>query len=105
MSATNTFSVINIHARRTREANRGGAQPGRVERVGGMISSFQRESNEARGPITKERSSAPISLQDARTPEPDVGPRWPLWKSAAFLIVYCSLAWGFIGLAFWLLLR
>ena len=105
MSATNTSSVINLHARRTREARRNSALTRRAERVGGMISSFQRDSSETPGSITKERSAAPASLQEARVPEPDVGEKWPMWKSATFLIVYCSLAWGFIGLALWLLLR
>ena len=105
MSATNTFSVINLHARRTREAKSNSARDERAERVGGMISSFQRDSRETPGSITKERSSAPASLQEARVPEPDIGEKWPIWKSATFLIMYCSLAWGFIGLALWLLLR
>ena len=105
MTATNTFSVINLHARRTREAKSNCASTGRAERVGGMISSFQRDSGETPGSITKERPVSPVSLQKARVPEPDVGEKWPIWKSATFLIVYCSLAWGFIGLALWLLLR
>ena len=105
MYATNTFSVINLHARRTREADINCAPTGRAERVGGMISSFRRDSGETPGSIIKDRSTAPVSLKDTPLPEPDIGEKWPIWKSATFLIVYCSLAWGFIGTALWLLLR
>ena len=105
MAATITSTVVNLHARRTREANKKSVTALRVDRAGGMISSYQRDTGESQTPTAAERAGAPHQLHKPRVPGPDVGPRWPVWKSAAFLIVYCSVAWGFIGLAFWLLLR
>jgi hypothetical protein len=70
-----------------------------------MISKLQRDSSETHRASVTEKKTLPASLQRARVPDPYVGEKWPKWKSVAFLIVYCSLAWGFIGTALWLLLR
>ena len=98
MSATNTFSVINLHARRTREADINCA-PNRARRKS-RRDDFQLPTRQWRnagidhqGPINR----SGVFDKTAPFPEPDIGEKWPIWKSATFLIVYCSLAWGFIG--------
>ena len=104
MTATFSLRLVNLHARNTREAQRNSVPVERAERVSGMISSFQRDSGEPHLTAANDTSRSLPSLE-ARIPEPDVGEKWPKWKSVTFLIVYCSAAWAFIGAALWLLLR
>ena len=105
MTATITSTVVNLHARRTREAKQKSVTALCADRAGGMISSYQRDTGESQTPTAAEHTGTPHQLHRPRVPGPDVGEKWPIWKSAAFLVAYCSVAWGFIGLALWLLLR
>ena len=104
MTATFSLWTVNLRARKSREATTNSVRTERATRASGMISSFQRESGETQFQASPE-SLRTIPKIETGLPEPDVGEKWPVWKSATFLIGYCAIAWTFIGLAIWLLLR
>lgn len=69
-----------------------------------MIASVQRDSVAGQGRARQEKSSVRSPIKRA-VPEPYVGEKWPKWKSAAFLVLFCGSAWALIGATLWLLLR
>ncbi len=74
-----------------------------ISRTGrtGMISSTQRDQASSFGAL--DRAEGHLSAHDAEAPMPD--DKWPLWKTVAFVMVYCTLAWTLIGTGIWFLLR
>ena len=65
-----------------------------------IISTRNDEADIGRMPVTGSVRRLPAALAEAPAP----ADKWPLWKTLAFIIIYCSLAWSLIGAGIWFLL-
>lgn len=82
------------------EESQMGARMSRTDSTG-MISSTSRETS-GRFPTVGTNSDLP-GPELAEAPMPD--DKWPVWKTATFIIAYCSLAWSLIGAGIWFMFR
>ncbi len=64
-----------------------------------IISTRNDETDIGRLPVTAGVRRVPAACAEA--PEPLN--KWPLWKTLAFIIIYCGLAWSVIGAGIWVL--